>query len=165
MKPLALIFVLFILCGSTASQTTSATTPKSVEDFCDVMAAPKQFQRKTITLQASAHVLYGGILLKSSRCKAQDVTMHFMYEYEKKSDAAALEVINRLQTKVWDATLRGEDRKARQALLNVVLEGRLDKNPYYHLKIARGDRTLAAWDYNYQYAFVVTRIVSARPVE
>jgi hypothetical protein len=166
MKLRALIFILCLFGGATGggAQTDRMPAPEA-QDFCEVTTAPEQFQGQAITLEASAHVLYGGTLLESDRCKTQEVTLHFMHGYGKQSNVAGLETLNRLRAKVRNATLRGAGMKAERARASVVFEGRLEKNPYYHLQMARGDATLAAWDYNYQYAFVLTRIISVRPVE
>jgi hypothetical protein len=166
MKLWSLIFVLSLFGGVTHAfaQTVAPHLPKA-QDFCEVMAAPKQFQGKAITLQASAHVLYGGILLESDQCQKQELTLHFMHGYEKQSSAFGLETLRRMQTKVRSAAQRRAGLKAEQAKASVVFEGRLEKNPYYHLQIDRGAATLAAWDYDYQYAFVLTRIISLRADE
>jgi hypothetical protein len=166
MKLRAIIFGLCLFGSAThGGAQTVKTSPPEAQDFCAVMAAPEQFQEKAITLQASAHVLYGGILLESDRCQTQQATLHYMHGYEKQSNAAGLETLKRLRTKVHNAALRGAGLKAERAIATVVFEGRLEKNPYYRLQIARGDATLAAWDYHYQYAFVLTRIISVRAVE
>lgn len=166
MKLPALIFVLSLFGGAThAFAQADVTPPPKAQDFCEAIAAPEQFQGKAITLRASAHVLYGGILLESDQCHKQELTLHFMRGYEKQSSAAGLENLNRLQAKVRSASQRGAGLKAGQAKASVVFEGRLEKNPYYHLQIDRGAATLAAWDYHYQYAFVLTRIISVRAVE
>jgi hypothetical protein len=163
MNLMAVIFGLFLSCGPAQdAPRPDAINPRGAEGFCEVMAKPKLFLDKPITLRAVALVLYGGVLLKSDECKAPEVTLHYRYGYEKGSDARALEALERFKHKARDAHMRGDGVKAEQTVVGVVLEGRLDKNPYYRLKIPRGDKTLAAWDYHYEYAFVVTRVVSLR---
>jgi hypothetical protein len=131
----------------------------SAVDFCEVMATPDKFEGRPIKLQATARVLYGGILLESDKCKAQDVSLHYKQGYEQKSDAAAIKVLKKLERNVRDAALSGRDEKVEQSMVSMLVEGTLEKNPYYHVQIDRGDRTLMAWDYNYKYAFVVSRIL------
>jgi hypothetical protein len=166
MKLPTLIFVLSLCGGAThVFAQTDATPPPKAQDFCKVMAAPEQFQGRAVTLRASAYVLYGGTLLESDQCQKQELTLHFMHGYEKQSSAAGLETLNRLQTKVRKAAQRGAGLKAVMAKASIIFEGRLEHNPYYHVHIDRGAATLAAWDYHYQYAFVLTRIISVRAVE
>jgi hypothetical protein len=138
------------------------TNPQAAQNFCDVMKDPELFQDKPITLAAPAYVLYGGTLLKSNECNAPDITVHYMQDYERQSNAEALESLQRLERRVHAAHLRDAGMKAEQAIVSVVLEGSLTRNPYYHMKFDRGAATLAAWDYQYEYAFVVTRVVSLK---
>jgi hypothetical protein len=166
MNVMAIIFGLCLSSGSTPDIRRSyAVDPQHVKSFCQVMAEPKLSQDKPMTLEAVAHVLYGGILLESDECKVPQVTVHFMEGYDKRSDAKALEALERFKRKARDTHLRGDDVKAERTIASVVLEGKLEKNPYYHAEIPRGDATLAAWDYNEEYAFVVTRVVSLRRLQ
>ncbi|HSS21562.1 MAG TPA: hypothetical protein VLL54_15925 [Pyrinomonadaceae bacterium] len=127
------------------------------------MKEPKQFQEKPITLEATAHILYGGVLLKSEECNAPEVTVHYAKDFEKRSNAGALESLQHFERAAHKANLRGADLKAERTIATVVLEGRLEKNPFYHVQMDRGAATLAAWDYQNEYAFVVTRVVSVKP--
>jgi hypothetical protein len=137
----------------------------TVENFCEMMASPERFEEKKIRLRATAHVLYGGILLESEKCDKAEATLHYMHGYEERSNPQALRTLKVLESKARRAALQGTDRKAGQSRIELILEGRLDKNPYYHLEIDRGSQTLMAWDYHYPYAFVVTRIIEAGEVK
>jgi hypothetical protein len=156
------------LCGGGATRRVSsagAMQPEEIHDFCAVMAQPEKLQGRVFKLQASARVFDGGILLESSRCEVQPVTTHYMEGYEKKSNALALEAIWRQERTEHEEARRGAGTKAERVVFSVVFEGKLEKNPYYHLQIDRGDQTLAAWDYAYPFAFVVSKIISARRVK
>jgi hypothetical protein len=123
------------------------------------MKVPKLVQDKSIRLAATAQVFPGGILLKSDACKP-DVSVHFQDGYERESDAKALASLQRFQRRAYESQFPGADMKAGDAIIQVVFEGMLTKNPDYHLEFARGAATLAAWDYHQEYAFVVARVIS-----
>jgi hypothetical protein len=163
MEMLAIILGLCLSGGpSQDGPRPDATGPRGVENFCGVMKDPKLFLDKPVTLEATAQILYGGELLNSDECRAPDVSVHYMRGYEKGSNAEAFELLRRFRREVHAAHLRGADIKAEQIKVSVVLEGRLGKNPHYLKKWDRGPATVAAWDYNDEYAFVVTRVVSLR---
>lgn len=159
MNVMTILLSLFLAC---TPALLDITNPQAAKNVCDVMKDPKLFQDKPITLEATAYVLYGGILLNSDECNAADVTVHYMQDYERASNAEALKTLQRLERQVHEAHLRDADGKAEQAIVSVVLEGKLTRNPNYHVKIARGAATLVAWDYEYEYAFVVTRVVAVK---
>ena len=163
MSVMAIIYGLCLFCGSTQEvPRLDLPNPQDVKRFCQIMAEPKLFLKKPITLRTVAHVLYGGNLLVSDQCKAPAVSMHWKIDYKVKSDPQALEALRRLEHEAWDAYVRGDFDRARQFKVSVVLEGKLEKNPYYHWRDARGNATIAAADYNEEYAFEVTRVVSLR---
>jgi hypothetical protein len=159
--------ITFALCLllSPAERAASVVAVKSgsAMDFCEVMATPVKYERKQIKLQTEALALYGGVLLKSDKCKAQIVTLHYRHGYEQNSNASAIKALNKIERKIREAALKGQGERAKQTVVNLLVEGTLEKNPYYHLKIARGDRTMMAWDYNYKYAFVVSRVLEVKP--
>jgi hypothetical protein len=166
MNLLPLIIALCLFGNSTQRvPQAGAMNPAEVKNFCEVMATPKRLRGKVITLRASARVLDAGILLRPGQCKVPDVTVHYMAGYEEKSNAQALRLIEQLRGKAREVYLRDGNLKAARTTVDVVFEGRLEKNPYYHVKIARGAATLAAWDYSYEYAFTVTRIISVSSPE
>lgn len=138
------------------------TNLQAAKNFCDILKDPKLFQDRPITLEATAHVLYGGTLLKSDECNAADVSVHYLQDYERQSNAAALELLQRLRRQVNEAHENGAGIRAEQTIVSVVLEGRLKRNPNYHMKFDRGAATLAGWDYQHEYAFVVTRVVAVK---
>jgi hypothetical protein len=160
---MALILGLCFFCVfAEAAPPQYVTNSQDVQSICGVMKDPKLFQDKPITLQATAHILYGGSLLKSDECKVPDVTVHYEQDFEKRSNTEALELLQRIERAARENYLRGTNLKAERTMVSVVLEGRLEKNPFYHMQIDRGAATVAAWDYHYEYAFVVARVVSLR---
>lgn len=84
--------------------------------------------------------------------------MQYGVGYADRSDPDALKQISRYEKDAHDAQFCGNFGYVTSA--DVLLEGRFEKNPRYHVEFDRGDETLAAWEYAYRYAFVVTRIVS-----
>ncbi|HUQ33165.1 MAG TPA: hypothetical protein VM095_13675, partial [Pyrinomonadaceae bacterium] len=146
MKFLMTTFALCLLL-SPAERAASVIAVKSESafDFCEVMATPAKYERKQIKLQTEALALYGGVLLKSDKCKAQAVTLHYRHGYEQNSNASAIKALNKIERKIRAAALKGQGERAEQTVVNLLVEGTLEKNPYYHLKIARADRTMTAW--------------------
>lgn len=140
------------------------TNEQEVKSFCEVMKDPKPFLSKPITVAATANVLYGGTLLTSDQCQAPDISVHYMKDYERESNADALQHLQRYQRQVREAHVLGAGNSEEMVYVGVVFEGRLEKNNLYHVEMAKGDKTVAAWDYQYEYAFVVTRVVSLRPL-
>jgi hypothetical protein len=160
MNVLTIILGLSLACApAQVGSKLDMTGPQALKNFCEVMKNPKIFQDKPITLEAKANVLYGGILLKSDECNAPDVTVHYLQDYERQSNAEALALLQRLERQVHGAHESGAGIRAEQVIVSVVLEGRFTRNPNYHMKSDRGSATLAAWDFQYEYAFVVTRVV------
>jgi hypothetical protein len=129
------------------------------------MAAPEKFAGRHIELEADALVLDIGILLNSVECKSSDVSVHFMRGYEKSSDAEAIKILSEIKRQVRQDALARQGSSVAKKLVSLTVEGKLERNPNYHLEFARGDQTLMAWDYNYQFALVVSRVVSARARE
>ena len=163
MHLMALILGLCLSCVfMEAGPSPYVTNSRAVNSFCEVMRDPTLFKDKPVTLQATADILYGGILLNSDECKVPDVSVHYLKDFEKGSNAEALELLQRFERAAREAHLRGADVKAERTMARVVVEGTLGTNPFYHVNMARGAATLAAWDSNEEYSFVVTRIVSVQ---
>jgi hypothetical protein len=162
MKNLAIIFALLFSCGParTASPASAPSAPRGV-GLCEIMAAPEKFAGRHVELRSDALVLDAGILLKSAECKSVDVPLHYIHGYEKNSDAEAVRILSEIERQVRKAASVRPSASAAQRLVGLTVEGKLESNPYYRLKIARGDRTLMSWDYSYRYAFVVSRVAHA----
>ncbi len=117
MKVMAIFLGLGLPCGFTQDVAQlNVTSPPGVESFCEVMKNPKLLQDKPATLQSTAYILYGGILLRSDECKAPDVTVHYKKDYEKGSDAEALAWLKRFRREVHEAHLRGAGIEAERMI-------------------------------------------------
>ena len=157
----AVIFALVLFVCATVNAQEKRET--DVKDFCAVAAKPADFLGQKFTLRGVATVFAGGTLLSSDKCELPDISLHYFYEYEKNSNAEALKLFKQFEKDAYDAQFRNDADY--RTVADVLLEGKFEKNSFYKFMDARGDKTVAAWDYNYQYAFTVTRIVSVKKIK
>ena len=159
MNVISIVLSLLIGCSPVASNL-EMNKAQGVKSFCEVMKNPQAFRDKPITLEATAHLIPGGMLLKSDGCES-DISVHYQKGFERQSNAEALELLKRFERQVHEAQSSSTELKVNE-VVNLVFEGSLAKNPDYHLEFDRGAQTLAAWDYHQEYAFVVSRVVSVQ---
>lgn len=159
--------ILLLLIGVILSASFTRYLPESsqtrqlpAKSFCEIMEKPSAHLDIPMTFRADAQLAYGGILLSSDRCKLPAVALHFMKDFEKNSNPDALASFEQFETRQRERAAQKNDEKTKLDRLSIEVEGRLEKNPDYHLEFDPGPATLKAWDYHEEYAFVVTRVIS-----
>src|SRR4051794_3541959 len=118
MNVISIVLSLFIGCSPVASNL-EVTKAQGVKSFCEVMKNAQAFRDKPITLEATAHIVPGGILLESDGCES-DVSVHYQKGFERQSNAESLKLLKRFERQVYEAQSSSPELKVNQVVVNLV---------------------------------------------